>query len=379
MNSARALSEDASYRSTVIPGGSRTSGPLDFYFDTAMIPSFSRYLFLLAVILLVAGCARQTPVYKLSGHTMGTTWHMTLMVPATAGLDEQQLVEGTEAVLESVNASMSTYREDSEISRFNASPVGEWFQISADFYQVLSAAMALGWQSNGAYDITVGPLVNVWGFGPGGSVERPPTEQAIQDLMRRVGQDHLRVDGENYRLRKTAAVYLDLSSIAKGFAVDEIARWLTGEGITSYLVEVGGEMRVSGQSPRGDAWRVAIEQPEIGQFDIAQSIRLGNVGVATSGDYRNYFEIDGQRYSHSIDPRTGYPVAHELVSVTVVHPSTMLADAWATALTVLGAEQAWSVARAQGLAVYLIQRDEDGFSSRYTEAFAPYLEEIPDR
>ena len=330
---------------------------------------------LLTIVLAVSACTGGDQLYKLSGPTMGTTWNITLTLAADADLDAEQVVGGVEELLEAVNASMSTYRDDSEISRFNRSPVGEWFTISSDFYQVLSAAMAVGWESGGAYDVTVGPLVNLWGFGPPGQVPEPPGDEAIAAAMEQVGQDYLRVDGEGYRLRKDAAVYLDFSSIAKGYAVDEIARWLTSRGVENYLVEVGGEMRLSGLSPRGDSWRVAIEQPDAGQVDIARSIRLGNVGVATSGDYRNFFEVDGTRYSHSIDPRTGLPVAHELVSVTVVHPSTMLADAWATALTVLGAEDAWSVAQARGLAVYLIQRDGDSYSSRYTEAFAPYLEE----
>ena len=340
---------------------------------------FIRLPLLLAILTLLAGCAQRDSQLKLSGQTMGTTWHITMMMPAGSGLQQQTLQAGVESSLEAVNASMSTYREDSEISRFNASPVGEWFEISSDFYQVLSAAMAVGWQSGGAYDVTVGPLVNLWGFGPPGQVPEPPSTEAIAAAMAKVGQDHLRVDGEAYRLYKDADVYLDFSSIAKGYAVDEIARWLSAQGIEHYLVEVGGEMRLSGLSPRGDSWRIAIEQPQAATFDIARAIQLQNVGVATSGDYRNYFEVDGVRYSHSIDPRNGRPVAHELVSVTVVHPSTMMADAWATALTVLGAEEAWSVAQSRGLAVYLIQRDGEGFASRYTEAFAPYLQEAPQQ
>ncbi|MEP4148124.1 MAG: FAD:protein FMN transferase [Halioglobus sp.] len=330
----------------------------------------------LTLVLLVA-CDRQPEVYRLSGPTMGTTWNATLVVSPGSELQQGQLLAGIESVLDIVNGSMSTYRDDSEISRFNGSPQNEWFSVSSDFHVVLSAAMAVGRQSSGAYDVTVGPLVNLWGFGPKGTVLTPPTAEAIAKVKQRVGQDYLRLNGESHSLKKSADVYLDFSSIAKGYAVDEIARWLSDQGVVDYLVEVGGEMRVAGLSPRGDAWRVAIEQPENGRFDIARAIRLSNVGVATSGDYRNYFEAEGVRYSHSIDPRTGYPVAHELVSVTVVHPSAMLADAWATALTVLGAKDAWSVAQEQGLAVYLIQREGDSYSSRHTDAFAPMLEELP--
>ena len=340
---------------------------------------YVRTCLLALAVCALAGCAGQDSSLKLGGQTMGTSWSITLLLPADSDLNEQQIVAQAGALLESVNASMSTYRDDSEISRFNQSPVGQWFPVSDDFYQVLSTAMAIGWQSGGAYDVTVGPLVNLWGFGPAGQAPEPPADTAIESAMERVGQDYLQVDGEGLRLRKDADVYLDFSSIAKGFAVDELARYLTAEGISNYMVEVGGEMRLSGHSPRGDSWRIAIEQPDAAGFGIARTIYLGNVAVATSGDYRNFFEIDGKRYSHSIDPRTGRPVAHELVSVTVVHPSTMLADAWATALTVLGARDAFAVAQAQGLAVYLIQRDGEGFSSRYTEAFAPFLVEDPAR
>ena len=336
-----------------------------------------RGFFVALALILLSACDQPADLYRLSGPTMGTTWNATIVLPTDSDLQQEQLLSGIESALESVNESMSTYRDDSEISRFNLSPEEQWFSVSTDFYVVLSAALAVGQQSGGAYDVTVGPLVNLWGFGPKGLVPEPPTAESVMDVRQRVGQDYLRLNGESHSLKKSADVYLDLSSIAKGFAVDKIARWLDDQGVADYLVEVGGEMRVAGMSPRGDAWRVAIEQPEMGRFDIASAIRLSNAGVATSGDYRNYFEADGVRYSHSIDPRTGYPVAHELVSVTVVHPSTMLADAWATALTVLGAEDAWSVAQEQGLAVYLIQRDGDGFRSRYTDSFAPMLEELP--
>lgn len=329
---------------------------------------------LLGLLLLLGACAREPVELRLSGPTMGTVWNSTVIVPWDSPLDSAQLQAGIEAELAAVNASMSTYLPDSEISRFNAAPVDEWFQISADFYMVLSTALAISWQSSGAYDVTVGPLVNLWGFGPDGSVEVAPSDAEIAAAMARVGQDKLRLDGETYRVRKLADLYLDFSSIAKGFAVDQIARWLAGEGISSFLVEVGGEMRVAGQSARGDAWRIGIESPEAGRFELARTLRLGNDAVATSGDYRNYFEIDGERFSHTIDPRSGYPVTHELVSVTVVHASSMLADAWATALTVLGAEDAWAVAQAEGLAVYFIERDGEGFRSRHTAALETYLE-----
>jgi thiamine biosynthesis lipoprotein len=311
---------------------------------------------------------------QLAGGTMGTTWHVTY-IPADFAPAEEGVQRGIEAELESVNLSMSTYLPDSEISRFNELESGTWFGASPDFYRVLSAALEVGSLSEGAYDVTVAPLVNLWGFGPGGLVTEPPTATRIDSLLAQVGQNKLRVNDERQAVMKEAALSVDFSSLAKGYAVDQVAEWLLAQGITRFMVEVGGEMRLSGLSGRGDGWRIAIEQPEIGGRAIATAVSLSDVAMATSGDYRNYFEAGGHRYSHSIDPRTGYPITHDLVSVTVVHPSCMMADAWATALTVLGAERAMAVAQAQGLAVYFIRRAHDGFEHSHTPLFSRYLGE----
>ncbi|MEE4146973.1 MAG: FAD:protein FMN transferase [Halieaceae bacterium] len=322
---------------------------------------------------LLAACSQRLQPIRLAGETMGTSWHVTV-IPGPDSPAPDALQQGIESVLEAVNLSMSTYRQDSEISRFNALPTDEWFDISPDFYTVLSAAMAIGWQSDGAYDVTVAPLVDLWGFGPAGPVAEPPSDDAVTEVLETVGQDHLRLDGDAGRLLKRSPVSLDFSSIAKGFAVDRVAQWLSGQGLANYLVEVGGEMRLAGVSGRGDPWRIAIERPDSADRAAETAIRVSDVGVATSGDYRNFFELDGKRYSHSIDPRRGYPVAHDLVSVTVVHPSAMVADGWATALVVLGYEDAMAVAQKQGLAVYFIRRDGEAFNASHTPAFSRYLE-----
>lgn len=322
---------------------------------------------------LVACGGEPRELVQLAGSSMGTSWHVSI-VPATHIPDDAELQRGIEDVLEEVNRSMSTYREDSEISRFNTAAADTWVPVSRDFYAVLSTALAIGWQSEGAYDVTVAPLVDLWGFGPAGPVRAPPTDDAVTDLLEQVGQDQLRLDGQDLRVMKRTALTLDFSSIAKGYAVDRIALWLTGQGLDRYLVEVGGEMRLSGMSARGDPWRIAIEQPDSAARSVGDAVRLTDVAVATSGDYRNFFEVDGKRYSHSIDPRSGYPVAHDLVSVTVVERSAMLADAWATALTVLGVEQGMAVAQAQGLAVYFIRRQGREFKRSYSPAFEQFLE-----
>ena len=333
----------------------------------------TEWLFCIVLALALAGCGRATEPLQLSGDTMGTRWNVTV-IPGPDSSDQATLQSGIQAVLDTIEQSMSTYRPDSEISQFNSTAVDTWFEVSADFYTVLSAALSVGRDSEGAYDVTVGSLVDLWGFGPVEAPQLPPAGDAIAEQLTRVGQDKLRLDGEGYRVRKSAPVSLDFSSIAKGYAVDRAANWLSGQGVNRYLVEVGGEMRMAGLSHRGDAWHIAIEQPESAVREVAAAISVTDAAVATSGDYRNYFELEGKRYSHSIDPRTGYPVAHDLVSVTVIHPAAMMADAWATALTVLGAERAMAVAQAQGLAVYFIRRDGESYANSHTAAFAPYLD-----
>ena len=337
------------------------------------------WLFCLAGLLLVLAITACTPrdeAVQLAGSSMGTTWHVTF-VPGEGTPESAALQAGVEALLEQVNRSMSTYREDSEISRFNAAPPQTWVDVSADFIEVLSAALTVGGASDGAYDVTVGPLVDLWGFGPGEAVTAPPPADSIRQLRRQLGQDRLRMDVDNRRVMKLGDLALDFSSIAKGYAVDRIADWMVQQGMDRFLVELGGEMRVAGMSGRGDPWRIAIEQPDSAGRSVARAISLTDAAVATSGDYRNFFEKDGERYSHTIDPRTGYPVAHELVSVTVIHPSATLADAWATALTVLGPEAGMAVARAGGLAVYCITREGRDFRSSHTPAFEPYLAAAP--
>lgn len=342
-------------------------------FESTQLRSHSReWLFCLLLLIFLAGCDRQPDLVQLAGDTMGTTWHVSY-ITLLPGLTQNQLQQGIEEQLERVNRSMSTYRNDSEISRFSALPPHTWFKPSPDFFSVLTAALDVGRKSEGAYDVTVKPLVDIWGFGPDGIIDAPPDDHAIAEILGHVGQNNIRLDGETLSVMKLGDLSLDFSSLAKGYAVDRVAQWLLDQGVERFLVEVGGEMRVSGLSGRGDPWRVAIEQPEASGRFVALTINLTDIAVATSGDYRNYFEADGRRYSHIIDPRNGYPVAHDLVSVTVVHPSCMIADAWATAFTVLGAERAMAVAQAQGLAVYFIRRVGDGFVDSHSPLFSVYL------
>ena len=302
---------------------------------------------------------------------MGTSWSVTYG-DGSGVLGPQEISELIVERLEAVNASMSTYRDDSELMLFNQSGVGESTLLSGDLQAVLGAALVVGEASGGAYDVTVAPLVNLWGFGPDGPAQGVPSVAKIKAVLATVGQQHLQLD-DTGTVVKSQPVQVDLSSIAKGFGVDAVAQILEDAGVTDYLAEVGGEMRLAGLSPRGDAWRVAIESPEPGQRSVALAFSATDIAVATSGDYRNFFEVDGTRYSHSIDARTGWPVRHDLVSVTVLHESAMWADAWATALTAVGPDGALSVAQQRGLAVYLIRRQADALVVEYSAAFAPYL------
>lgn len=298
---------------------------------------------------------------------MGTTWHVTY----TGEAEEAALREAIGATLESVNESMSTYRPDSEISRVNASAPGDPIALSAAFSEVLGAALDVGARSQGAYDVTVAPLVDLWGFGAGSAADWSlPSTAQVRAVLGRVGQSALVWHPEQGTLIRHGRVSLDFSSIAKGYAVDRVAGVLEDAGVVNYLVEVGGEMRVSGTSPRGDAWRIAVEKPMAGQRGIAEALVVTDIAVATSGDYRNYVEIDGTRYSHTLDPRTGYPVTHDLVSVTVLHERCMMADAWATALIVAGPEEAMRLAKVNDLAVYMMTRRDDALEAQVSPAFA---------
>ena len=244
--------------------------------------------------------------------------------------------------------------------------------LSGPLATVLEAAIAVAGHSRGAYDITVAPMVNLWGFGPGGG-ERVPTAADIAEQRAVSGMDALEFDVARSRLRMREARQLDLSSLAKGYAVDQLALWLESEGVTDYLVEIGGEIRVAGRSPRGGAWRLAIERPHPAGGEPMAALSLSRGAVATSGNYRNFFEVDGRRYSHQIDPRTGAPVTHSLVSVTVVADSALYADAWATALSVLGLAEAMEVAQQQRLAAYLVSVEEEQLTVHKTTAIDAYL------
>jgi thiamine biosynthesis lipoprotein len=295
---------------------------------------------------------------------MGTTYNVKF-VPVV-GVDKQELRQQIEQKLININQLMSTYIPDSELSRFNQWRNLEPFPMSIQTLKVLNEAKRLGDMSAGLLDVTVGPLVNLWGFGPQSRPIKIPTDKLIKMTKLQTGLDKL-IIGKTWASKTQPELYVDLSTIAKGYAVDQLAELLAASKITNYLVEIGGEMRLAGVKASGIPWKIAIEKPETNQRTIQKIISIGTNAVATSGDYRNYYETDGVRYSHLINPNTGYPIRHNLVSVTVVHPSSMTADGLATALNVMGKEKALELADTYNIAVLLITK-EKGVYNEYTSA-----------
>ncbi len=325
--------------------------------------------------LSLAGCdggaARRPTV--VTGATMGTTYGVKIpRLPAR--LDRQALEGAIAGILERVDARMSTYRPESELSRFNAAASASWTGVSPDTLAVVEEALRVSRLSDGAFDPTVGPLVDLWGFGPGGGRRDVPSGDRIEDSLRGIGHRNLRTKAAPPALGKRGrGIRVDLSGIAKGFGVDKVAEHLERIGVEYYLVEVGGELRGRGYSPRGGVWRVGIERPAAAPGRVQRVVRLGGQALATSGDSRIFFERGGARYSHIIDPRDGRPVDHGLASVTVVAGSAMEADATSTALMVLGAEAGLELARREGIAAFFIARTDAGFAETASPEFARYL------
>ncbi len=290
------------------------------------------------------------------------------------GMSKESLQQGIETVLKHVNDVMSTYQADSELSLLNKNPSTDWVPVSAELMTVLKEARRISELSGGAFDASVGPLVNLWGFGPEYHDLVVPEPQKVEEIRAYVGYEKLELRDEPRAVKKAhPKMAIDLSAIAKGYGVDQVAAYLESLEAKHYLVDIGGELRTRGRNARGEPWTVAIEKPvPEGRF-VQQLIHISDTGVATSGDYRNYFEQDGKRYSHTIDPTTGAPITHNLASVTVLHPLSMTADGLATALTVLGPEKGLALAEQKKWPVLMLVKTEDGFSQKMTSSFAPFI------
>ena len=336
-----------------------------------MIRSLAAFLSLFALTGCIFG--DDTPdVLRFSGETMGTTFNVTVVDPPDT-LEEEAMQSAIVATLEAVNASMSNWDPQSEVSRFNSSAALEPVPLSEDFATVMAMANDIHDASGARFDVTLAPLIELWGFGtrtPEDAVPPPAEVNAALDL---VGQrSMLTMDGAT--LTKSAdGVSVNLSAIAKGFGVDAVARTLKDAGVTRYLVEIGGDLVTRGVNAEGEPWAIGIERPDVAGRVVELIVPVSGYGLATSGDYRNYFEADGQRYSHILDPTTGRPVTHNTASVTVLAESATLADGWATALLVVGEEVGLPMAEAEGLAVLFITREDGAFVTSASRAFSELI------
>lgn len=332
-----------------------------------------------ALAFNVAGDTTSRPAsgthVKITGETMGTTY--TIKADGAA-IDQEEIKSEIDARLAVIDERMSTYRQDSEISRFNRAPAGSWFPVHPETAMIVSdMAGPISEQTGGAFDITVGPLVGLWSFGANRAREgfTPPSDQRITEALSVVGFNKLETRGtdgdqQEAALRKTVdGLHIDLSAIAKGYAVDVISELLMDHGIDSFMVEIGGEVRVHGAHADGSPWRIGVEAPERGARRVGSVVSLQDEAMATSGDYRNFFEHEGTTYSHTIDPHTGRPVAHNLASVTVIANTCAQSDALATAILVMGPEKGFRWAREHGVKALLVSRDGDTMSQRTTAGF----------
>ena len=334
-------------------------------------------VYLLAVFVLIAlpfsTVSATEKIVAIEGRTMGTTYHIKWVANSDEAADQAvTLKSNADQLLRDINQAMSTYISDSELSLFNQSASGTKVQVSTALYNILSKAQQISRDSDGAYDITVGPLINLWGFGPDKRINKAPSDEKIAAIRSRVGYQHLALLGDE-TIVKHANLYLDLSSIAKGYAVDQLANLVGSAGYSAYLVEIGGELLTKGMKPDHQPWRIAIESPTAGRT-IQRIVRVDDIAVATSGDYRNYFEDDGIRYSHIIDTKTGRPITHNLASVTVLADNCALADALATAFLAMGVEKSYQYASDNGIDAFFISKSSDGFIEKMTPGFASRIE-----
>jgi thiamine biosynthesis lipoprotein len=332
--------------------------------------------FSLLLLMLISCSPQKAPeLVVLDGSTMGTVYAVKI-VPSDlkkTGIVPDSLHRQIDSLLKEINNQMSTYIPESQISGFNRYRKTDWFPVSTDLCRVIKRALDISRMSDGAFDITVGPLVNLWGFGPEQRNTLVPDETEIQARKNLVGYQkiHTRCDPPAVR-KDLPGIYCDLSAIAKGFGVDKLCGYLESRDLTNFLVDIGGEIKTRGKNYQGKLWKIGVATPSE-QSGVQKVVPIVNTAVATSGDYRNYFEVDTTRYSHTIDPLTGHPITHHLASVTVIADSCMLADGLATAIDVMGPDKGYHFALKQELPVFLIVRGKSGFSEKTTPAFEKIL------
>jgi thiamine biosynthesis lipoprotein len=336
------------------------------------MPSVTTKLLAPCCALLAAACNRYPPELVLSGPTMGTTYTVKVAAPPPS-VDPARVRAAIDDVLDHTDRSMSGYRADSEVARFNASTSTQWYDVSADLAAVVQASLDISTASDGVFDITVAPLVAAWGFGPAGEPKVLPGDEQIAQIEAIVGYRKLHVRLDRPALRKdVAGLSIDLNGIAPGFAVDQLADRLRALRIENFMIDIGGEIRAQGHNARGEQWHIAVEHPVDTERTPYASVWLDGAAVSTSGEYRDYYDRDGHRYSHTIDPRTGHTLDRAPGSVVVVAPLAAQADGWATALNVLGPRDGIALATRLHLPVLFIERAGSEWRSQATPEFAQY-------
>jgi len=339
---------------------------------------FFRHSWLVVLFLLLAGCDNQEKTLSrslvLEGKTMGTYWRVSLADVNSSQAPE--LRDKIQAQLDADDRLMSTWKNDSALSRFNQFKSTAPYPVSEAMSDIITMALRIGEKTDGAMDITVGPLVNLWGFGPHKAPEKTPDEAEITAAKALTGLHHLQVinaSAKQWLQKDLPGLSVDLSTIGEGYAADHLARLMEQNGIGRYLVSVGGTVVARGMNSEGNPWRVAIQKPTDRESVIQALVDINGHAISTSGSYLNYYELDGKRISHIINPQTGRPIDHNLVSVSVIATTAMEADGWDTGLMVLGAEKAKQVAQKEGLAVYLITKGEQGFETWMSPQFKTFL------
>lgn len=343
-----------------------------------MLRAFPLAIGCLLLLALACGCQQGeiTDRLELSGQTMGTTWSLS-MVPGSSGADLAVLKQHLQACLDQINGLMSTYDPESELSRFNALASTDWYPVSEDTARVIEVAQEISALSGGAFDISIGPLVELWGFGSTARKEKIPTEDQIRENLARIGYNNIQLRRDPTAIRKQIpGLQIDLSAVAKGYAVDALAKILEQQGVNNYLLEIGGELKISGHRGDDRPWQIAIEKPLEDVRDVAAIFPLTNTALATSGNYRNFYVEEGQRYSHTIDPVSGKPIRHKLASVTVLARSCARADALATTLMVLGEEKGRQFCEKNQIAAYFLIHDKTSTSVYASPAFERFLQEV---
>jgi thiamine biosynthesis lipoprotein len=324
----------------------------------------------LCLALWLAACQPGPQEAEIAGEVQGTTYHIKLVLPPESATNAEQLKAAIEERFANIDIKLSNYRQDSEISRLNQQKTTEWLPISKDIADLLVIARQVYVKSGGCYDLTVKPLFDLWGFSR--HQGKVPQQADIDKLLPHIGLDKVEDDTSGLRIRRLdPAVMIDLSSIAQGYTVGAVANLLEGQGIQNYMAEIGGEMRVKGHKANGDPWRIAVEKPTPFTREVHKilSIRQENgTAIMTSGTYRNFFDEGGHSYSHIIDPKTGKPVDHHLLSVTVMHDDPTWADAWSTALLCLGEEKGYQLAESEGLKALFVFEENRELKERMTSA-----------